>query len=303
MRTGRASAGRSRSAACTASIRIPRPFSSRGCRCGCDARGGSAAHLPGSSPASGNSLAGASPRDIMRQPPGDAGRSARPTRRRCSTRTTSPGRLAIGRPPRTHMAVDAGRHHRRRPKQGAISCGARIARHSAAAAGRRWLTRGARCGSGRAPDPNGRRCGRRLARRCAVWSRTFLRPSSMSWLTIRQIVSRERFFHWELEFPEVFFDADGCPLESGGFDAVIGNPPWDTLRGSRCGEDEPSPRALTRFSRDSGCYRCRLTVTRTSISSSPNERCSSSGPEAGSAFCCRRDCLRIMAAASSDGSC
>ena len=42
----------------------------------------------------------------------------------------------------------------------------------------------------------------------------------------------ERFFHWELEFPEVFFDVDGVPLDRGGFDAVIGNPPWDTLRAS-----------------------------------------------------------------------
>ena len=35
-----------------------------------------------------------------------------------------------------------------------------------------------------------------------------------------------RFFHWELEFPEVFFNADGSPRELPGFDAVIGNPPW-----------------------------------------------------------------------------
>lgn len=31
------------------------------------------------------------------------------------------------------------------------------------------------------------------------------------------------FFHWELEFPEVFF-------ENSGFDAILGNPPWDTLK-------------------------------------------------------------------------
>jgi len=30
-----------------------------------------------------------------------------------------------------------------------------------------------------------------------------------------------RFFHWEIEFPEVF--------ETGGFDAVLGNPPWDMM--------------------------------------------------------------------------
>jgi hypothetical protein len=36
------------------------------------------------------------------------------------------------------------------------------------------------------------------------------------------VSSRRKFFHWALEFPEVFF-------EHGGFDAVIGNPPWNTL--------------------------------------------------------------------------
>lgn len=35
-----------------------------------------------------------------------------------------------------------------------------------------------------------------------------------------------RAFHWELEFPEVFLAADGRPRADGGFDAVIGNPPW-----------------------------------------------------------------------------
>ena len=38
-----------------------------------------------------------------------------------------------------------------------------------------------------------------------------------------------RFFHWELEFPEVFFNDDGSSRESPGFDAVIGNPPYGTI--------------------------------------------------------------------------
>ncbi|MGH2346897.1 MAG: Eco57I restriction-modification methylase domain-containing protein, partial [Chloroflexota bacterium] len=39
--------------------------------------------------------------------------------------------------------------------------------------------------------------------------------------------ARRRFFHWELEFPEVFFDRHGRSLgEAAGFDAVIGNPPY-----------------------------------------------------------------------------
>jgi N-6 DNA Methylase len=42
-------------------------------------------------------------------------------------------------------------------------------------------------------------------------------------LEVAEDVAAERhFFHWELEFPEVL-------LEREGFDAVIGNPPWNTL--------------------------------------------------------------------------
>lgn len=34
------------------------------------------------------------------------------------------------------------------------------------------------------------------------------------------------YFHWELEFPEVFFGEDGSRKDNAGFDAVVGNPPW-----------------------------------------------------------------------------
>jgi hypothetical protein len=40
------------------------------------------------------------------------------------------------------------------------------------------------------------------------------------------IARDKNFFHWELEFPEVFFNADGSPNENPGFDCVIGNPPY-----------------------------------------------------------------------------
>ena len=43
------------------------------------------------------------------------------------------------------------------------------------------------------------------------------------------IVDERRFFHWELEFPEVFFDEYGRLVEGGGFDVVMGNPPYDVL--------------------------------------------------------------------------
>jgi len=41
------------------------------------------------------------------------------------------------------------------------------------------------------------------------------------------------FFHWQLEFPEVAFADDGTLREGFGFDAVVGNPPWDRIRPER----------------------------------------------------------------------
>jgi len=41
-----------------------------------------------------------------------------------------------------------------------------------------------------------------------------------------KIAAEKSFFHWELEFPDAFFDKFGRRLENPGFDAVIGNPPW-----------------------------------------------------------------------------
>lgn len=38
------------------------------------------------------------------------------------------------------------------------------------------------------------------------------------------------FFHWQLEFPEVAFDEQGAPRPGFGFDAVVGNPPWDKIK-------------------------------------------------------------------------
>lgn len=44
------------------------------------------------------------------------------------------------------------------------------------------------------------------------------------WTEFTTVRERERFFHWELEFPEVLLDR-----ERPGFDTVLGNPPWDKV--------------------------------------------------------------------------
>lgn len=69
--------------------------------------------------------------------------------------------------------------------------------------------------------------------------------------TSADIARARRFFHWELEFPEVFFDPTGARRPAGGFDAVIGNPPWDMVRGD---DRRGRARDIVRFTRDAGVY-------------------------------------------------
>ena len=48
------------------------------------------------------------------------------------------------------------------------------------------------------------------------------RTSSPQKEELGRLASRFQFFHWHLEFPEVF--------EEGGFDCVLGNPPWERVK-------------------------------------------------------------------------
>ncbi|MDQ2906773.1 MAG: BREX-1 system adenine-specific DNA-methyltransferase PglX [Chloroflexota bacterium] len=57
------------------------------------------------------------------------------------------------------------------------------------------------------------------------------------------LAARKHFFHWELEFPEVFCDAEGRK-PNGGFDAVVGNPPY--VRQEGLGDDKPAFKVMYR---------------------------------------------------------
>ena len=46
---------------------------------------------------------------------------------------------------------------------------------------------------------------------------------------VRRLVSEERFLNWQVAFPGVWSNWQSASLH-GGFDAVIGNPPWDRMR-------------------------------------------------------------------------
>ena len=49
------------------------------------------------------------------------------------------------------------------------------------------------------------------------------------WHDARSIADRERFLHWEVAFPGVWHDWQDVRPQ-GGFDAIIGNPPWDRIK-------------------------------------------------------------------------
>ncbi|MGY4631758.1 DUF559 domain-containing protein [Thermostichus sp. OS-CIW-29] len=56
----------------------------------------------------------------------------------------------------------------------------------------------------------------------AVADRLQERTPSQALATAQAVAVENRFFHWPLEFPEVF--------ESGGFDVILGNPPWERIK-------------------------------------------------------------------------
>jgi hypothetical protein len=47
-------------------------------------------------------------------------------------------------------------------------------------------------------------------------------PFAATTRVVNELAERYRFFHWHLQFPQVF--------SKGGFDVVLGNPPWDSVR-------------------------------------------------------------------------
>ncbi|MDA2923349.1 BREX-1 system adenine-specific DNA-methyltransferase PglX [Acidobacteria bacterium AH-259-L09] len=84
-----------------------------------------------------------------------------------------------------------------------------------------------------ANDPDFRRLRHAFDTWCAVWfwpadlldlaptPSNFLQPSQQTQEMVYSLAEEHRFFHWELEFPDVFRGPED------GFDAVLGNPPWE----------------------------------------------------------------------------
>ena len=84
--------------------------------------------------------------------------------------------------------------------------------------------------------------------------RTLDGPRLAGWIDVaRSIADSHQFFHWPLEFADVFYDETGAPKRIAGFDAVIGNPPWEMLRNDG-GDARAGGAAVVRFIRESGLY-------------------------------------------------
>ena len=45
----------------------------------------------------------------------------------------------------------------------------------------------------------------------------------------RELIEEERFLHWQVAFPGIWSDWEAEGL-TGGFDAIVGNPPWDRIK-------------------------------------------------------------------------
>ncbi|MCY3737343.1 MAG: hypothetical protein OXG13_13125 [Gemmatimonadaceae bacterium] len=52
----------------------------------------------------------------------------------------------------------------------------------------------------------------------------FHKPDAGTTDISQEVASKQRFFHWELEFPDVYRRGDS------GFDAIMGNPPWEVAK-------------------------------------------------------------------------
>lgn len=202
----------------------------------------------------GDSLLGASLVDIHRQPPSDRGKHSRPGSLPLFSVDDLEYELRASVAPRLALAHDADDtldqvKHKERTLARLCGAGAPLRRWKQAAD--LW------CAAWFVGRDNGRVFDAFV--RETLSGRAIL-PAHVSQPLLngaRAVAEARRFFHWTLEFPEVFFERTGKPLAEPGFDAILGNPPWEMLRADKPA-DETSPATpaseLARFARHSGVY-------------------------------------------------
>jgi hypothetical protein len=198
---------------------------------------------------SGDSLVGASLADLLRQPPSPGGRTRRPSSLplfaldafQSGVRGAVPPRLALGRDPDDSLEQVKNKE---RILASLNDDGGPLARWKAVAD--LW------CACWFLPSADTRTFGALLEE---IRDGSGSLPAHVSGPLLddaRRTAARHSFFHWTLEFPEAFYDVAGLPLDRPGFDAVLGNPPWEMLRADD--GNGATGAELTRFARRSGIY-------------------------------------------------
>jgi hypothetical protein len=208
----------------------------------------------------GNSLVGASLEDVLRQPPGGRRQQRRPI--------VLPLFAATDVMPALEQAVRTRLRLALQPDESAAIVAdkekALAALHAPGSPLQRWSSvldlwcAGWFWDEGAAPTTGmfGELCDRLLHRHVTL-------PERLTAALLEHaatLATRHRFLHWPLTFPEVFYDERGEPPASTGFDAIVGNPPWDMVRGDSGERDvraarRQSARQFTDFVREAGIYR------------------------------------------------
>ncbi len=208
---------------------------------------------------SGDSLVGATLDDVMRQPPAGGGRTHRPE--------VLPLFESIDLAPVLEHAVRTRQALTGAPDDSAAIVAAKDttlrALHATESPIGRWsAVLDLWCASWfwQEGPPPGRAvfrdlCDRLLGGRATLPERT----SDQLLEHAAALAAERRFLHWPLAFPEVFADERGDRRPSAGFDAVVGNPPWDMVRGDSGDADRRADRRveaqqLVGFVRDAGVY-------------------------------------------------
>ena len=209
--------------------------------------------------AAGNSLVGATFDDLARQPGGGGRRGSRPATLplfeaadvEASLQPAIRGRLALARLPDDSAAIVRDKERQLATIHDAAGPLGRWASVMTLWCAGWFLPRGL----GLDRTLSGELTRSLLTGRCALPASTVSRLLGH----VEAAADTHRFFHWPVAFPEVFHPNEGN-LAPPGFDAVIGNPPWDMVRGDsgeagvREGRRDDA-RHVAAFVREAGVYK------------------------------------------------